>query len=302
MGGALAWLLLLLLQDPGSQGLSCNVSSGGVDWTKAFTDTCLNFSGQGLNLPQNQSLQASSVAILDLSGNSLRELPLPFFTRLEKLKVLDVTRNPLERVDRALAERCDIDLKADCLCVLASWDEVRRDNCSQQPPLQCLHTDTGTWHNVSAFLEAGCPPGLAPTTMGVLAASAGLFLGLAVAGSVLAWRLRRHRASSSQGLSKTWAAQDGLRPGSGRQPRYSSRGLSPEPSGATLRRPSTPDYENMFVGQPPAGHQWADHGAQPSEDGDFYMNYKGPDHASQPIYGNLQSLDWAPEEYVMAGR
>ena len=32
------------------------------------------------------------------------------------------------------------------------------------------------------------------------------------------------------------------------------------------------------------------------------MNYKGPDHASQPIYGNLQSLDWAPEEYVMAGR
>ncbi|KAF5910518.1 leucine-rich repeat-containing protein 25 [Diceros bicornis minor] len=310
MGGALAWVLLLLLplQDPGSQGLSCdvfNVSSGVVDWTKEFTATCLNFSGQGLSLPQNQSLQAPSLGILDLSGNRLQELPLLFFAHLGKLRVLDVTRNPLDRVDRALAERCDLDLKADCLCFLASWREFRQDNCSDQPPLQCLHADSGTWHNASAFLEGSCPPGLAPVTIGALVASGSLLLGLAIAGSVLAWRLRRRWTSSSQGLGKTQAAQGGPRPSSGRQPRYSSRGLSPKPSEGTLPRSSTPDYENVFVGQPDAGHQWAEYRAHPSEDSSFYMNYEGLDPASQPVYCNLQSLGRAPlgeEEYVIPGR
>lgn len=45
--------------------------------------------------------------------------------------------------------------------------------------------------------------------------------------------------------------------------------------------------------------------AHPSEDSDFYMNYEGPDHASQPVYCNLQSLRKTPldeEEYVIPGR
>lgn len=69
------------------------------------------------------------MVIFDLFGNSFREFSLSFFIRLEKLKVLDVIRNLLERVDRVLVERCDIDLKVDCFCVLVFWDEVRRDNC-----------------------------------------------------------------------------------------------------------------------------------------------------------------------------
>ncbi|KAB1259606.1 Leucine-rich repeat-containing protein 25 [Camelus dromedarius] len=155
-------LLLLLLHNPGSQGLSCNVSSGDVDWTREFTDTCLNFSGQNLRqLPQNQSLQASSVLLLDLSDNHLKKLPPLFFTLLGELQVLDVTNNQLDPVDRALAERCNLDLKADCSCGLLPWHEVRRDNCSDQLPLQCLDMATGGWHNLSAFLEVGCASGLA---------------------------------------------------------------------------------------------------------------------------------------------
>ncbi|KAK1342497.1 hypothetical protein QTO34_015262 [Cnephaeus nilssonii] len=103
MGRALPWALwlLLLLQDPCSLGLSCNVSSGDVDWNTEFTATCLNFSGQGLIIPWNRSLQASSVLLLDLSGNGLRELPWSFFARLEKLQILNVTNNPLDRVERS---------------------------------------------------------------------------------------------------------------------------------------------------------------------------------------------------------
>ncbi|XP_011365096.1 leucine-rich repeat-containing protein 25 [Pteropus vampyrus] len=302
MGGALAWallLLLLLLQDPGSQGLSCNVSSGDVDWTTVFTATCLNFSGQALSLPRNMSLQASSVLLLDLSGNGLRELPWSFFTLLGKLQILDVTNNPLNLVDTVLAERCDLDLKADCHCVLASWHKVRQDNCSGQLPLQCLDAGTGAWHNLSTFLEVGCSPGLALTTIGALAASGSLLFGLAIAGPLLAWRLRARCAPSCRGLGKTWAAQDD--PSSSQQLRYSS----PKQPSATLPRPPTPDYENVFTGQPPASHQWAKHRAHPSEDSDFYMNYKDLHQVSQSVYGNLEPLRQDlpdEEEYVIPGR
>ncbi|XP_058918502.1 leucine-rich repeat-containing protein 25 [Kogia breviceps] len=309
MGGALVWVLLfpvLLLLHPGSQELSCHVSSGDVDWTREFTDTCLNFSGQSLSqLPQNQSLQASSVLLLDLSGNGLRELPALFFAHLVKLQVLDVTNNPLDPVDRALAEHCDLDLRADCSCVLLPWHEVRRDNCSGPLPLRCLDVSTGAWHNVSAFLEVSCAPPLTVTAIGVLVASGSLLLVLAIAGPVLAWRLCRHRVGSSWGVSKTCAAQNSPRSGLGQQPRYYSRGLSPQLPAATLPGSSTSDYENMFVGQPAARHQWAEHRPHLSEDSDFYMNYESLHHDSQPVYCNLQSLGQAPldeEEYVIAGR
>ncbi|XP_036749393.2 leucine-rich repeat-containing protein 25 [Manis pentadactyla] len=306
MESGLAWMLFLplLLQNLGSQGLSCNVSSGNVDWTTKFTDKCLNFSGQRLSLPQNQSLQASRVVLLDLSGNGLPDLPPPFFAQLWELKVLNVTNNPLGRLDRALAERCDLDLKADCRCILETWLKVRQDNnCSDHLPLQCLDTATSTWHNVSTFLEVSCPPGLSLMTIVGLVVSGSLLL--TTAGLVLAWRLQTCRMVRSQSLGKTWASQDGSRSSSGRQPRYSSRGLSPHPPAATPPRPSTPDYENIFMGQSAAGHQGAEHGAYPAEDSDFYMNYEGLDHASQPVYCNLQSLGRAPldeEEYVIPGR
>ncbi|KAF0875080.1 leucine-rich repeat-containing protein 25 [Crocuta crocuta] len=307
MGGALLWMLLLplLLQDRGSQGLSCDLSSRDVDWTTEFTATCLNFSGQGLRLPRNQSLQARNVVLLDLSGNGLQELPLPFFALLEKLEVLDVTNNSLDRVDRELALRCELDLKADCGCVLEPWYRVRRDNCSGQLPLLCQDTATGAWLNMSTFLEVGCPHGLSLRTTGALVAGGSLLLGLTIAGLVLARKLRARWTISSQGLDKTSAAQEVSRSGLGKQPRYSSRGLSAKPPEAVPRRPSTPDYENVFVGQPPASHQWAEQGAHPSEDSDFYMNYEGLDHASQPVYCNLRSLGRAPldeEEYVIPGR
>ncbi|XP_062965108.1 leucine-rich repeat-containing protein 25 [Cynocephalus volans] len=296
------WLPLLLRRGLSGQELSCNVFSGDVDWTKEFPNTCLNFSGQSLSLPRNQSLRANNVLVLDLSGNGLRELPL-FLAHLEKLQFLNVMHNRLAHVDGALAARCGLDLKADCSCVLAPWHEVRENNCSTQPPLQCLDTSTGAWHNLSVFLEVNCAPGLASATIGAAVAGGLLFLGLTIAGLLLAWRLLSRRAASSQGLSKAWAAQDSPRPNSGWQPRYSSRGLSSNPPVATLSSPSKSDYENMFVGQAAAEHQWMGHGAHPSEDDDFYMNYTDIDLASQPVYSNLQSLDQAPheEEYVIPG-
>ncbi|XP_055092467.1 leucine-rich repeat-containing protein 25 [Symphalangus syndactylus] len=305
MGGTLAWTLLLplLLPESDSLELSCTVSSADVDWNTEFSATCLNFSGLGLSLPHNQSLRASNVILLDLSGNGLRELPVTFFAHLQKLEVLNVLRNPLSRVDGALAAGCDLDLQADCSCALESWHEVRRDNCSGQKPLLCWDT-TSSQHNLSAFLEVSCAPGLAPATIGAVVVSGCLLLGLAIAGLVLAWRLWRCRVARSRELDKPWAAQDGPKPSLGLQPRYSSRS-APKPQVAMPSCPSTPDYENMFVGQPAAEHQWAEQGAHPSEDNDFYMNYKDIDLASQPVYCNLQSLGQAPmeeEEYVIPGR
>lgn len=307
MGDALAWVLflpLLLLQSPSGQELSCNVSSVDTNWTREFTETCLNFSGQHLSLPQNRSLQAINVALLDLSGNNLRELRWLFFSHLKQLKILNVTGNPLDLVESQLAERCELDLRADCRCVLKSWHEVRQ-NCSDQLPLQCLDPGTGAWHNFSTFLKNNsCTSGLAPTTIVALAVGGSLLLALAIAGPLLAWRFRASWAPRSQDLGKMSAAQDGSRPGSGRQSRYSSRSFNPKQPAATLPSPSS-DYENMFVGHPSVGHQWTKNGThQPSEDSDFYMNYEDLCQASQPVYGNLQFPGQVPldeEEYVIAG-
>ncbi|XP_017356784.1 leucine-rich repeat-containing protein 25 isoform X2 [Cebus imitator] len=306
MGGALAWTLLLPLLLPESDGwdLSCAVSPADVDWSAEFRDTCLNFSGLNLSLPQNQSLRAPEVRLLDLSANRLSELPATFFSGLQRLQLLNVLQNPLSRVDGALAARCDLDLRADCRCALASWHQVRRDNCSGQTPLLCWDTAAGSQRNLSAFLEVSCAPGLAPATIAAAAASGCLLLGIAIAGPLLAWRLWRRRVARSPDAGKPWAAQDGPKPGSGLQPRYSSRN-SRKSQVVTPPRPSTPDYENMFVGQPGAEHQWARQGAHPSEDSDFYMNYEDINLASQPVYCNLQSLGRAPvddEEYVIPGR
>ncbi|XP_037360310.1 leucine-rich repeat-containing protein 25 [Talpa occidentalis] len=312
MGDALAWVLLLplLLQNPGSQGLSCNVSLE-ADWTKEFPDTCLNFSGGGLSLPLNQSLQARNLKLLDLSGNGLQKLPWSFFKELNELKFLNVTNNPLEDVDRELATYCDLKLQADCRCDLKSWYKDRQDNCSDY--LECLDRIGNTWHNFSTF---HCPSGLSGMAIGSLAASGSLLLVLAIAGPVLVWRLRRRRASSNPVQGKSWTAQDGHKPGLNRQPRYSNRAISPKPPAATLPSPSSPDYENMFQGEPTARHQpWAGHRPHTSEDSDFYMNYEGGEQDAQPVYCNVQALAQAPrgrtrldlssldeEEYVMPGQ
>nr|XP_027788117.1 leucine-rich repeat-containing protein 25 [Marmota flaviventris] len=311
MGGALAWvlpvrsllllLLLLLLLNPGNQGWSCSLFSGPmpVDWTREFEGTCLNFSGllrsgssnQSLpSLPSNQSLRASSLQILDLSANDLRELPPLFFAHLDKLQLLDVTGNQLGRVDGVLALRCGLELRADCSCAMLPWHQVWQSNCSGQQAPQCLLRATGAWQNLSAFLEPNCAPGLSPVTIGAIAAGGVLFLGLAVAGPLLVWRLRGSRGAKSLGPGKAWGAQDGSRPSSGSQPRYSSRSLGTKPPGATLHRISVPDYENIFLDQQGDKHQWAGHGAQAAEEGDFYVNFEGGHGDSHPVYCNLLSL------------
>ncbi|XP_007943665.1 leucine-rich repeat-containing protein 25 [Orycteropus afer afer] len=306
MGGTLVWVLLLLLvlHNARTQEYSCPVSSGNVDWTAEFPDTCLNFSNLGLSLPRNQSLQANKVVHLDLSANGLHELPSLFFEKLGTLKILDVTGNWLDRVDGALATRCDLDLRANCGCGLMAWHEVRQVNCSGQWPLRCLDT-MGTWRNLSAFLEVRCAPGLAPSTIGALAGGGCLFFGLVIAGLILAWG---RWVANSRGLGKARAAKDDTRPGLGRQPRYSSRNLGPKPPVGDLPGPHTADYENMFVDQPAAGPgfqdcHWAKHGGH-SPENDFYMNYEGVSQTSQPVYCNLASLGRAPldeEEYVIPG-
>uniref|UniRef100_G3TXU2 Leucine rich repeat containing 25 n=1 Tax=Loxodonta africana TaxID=9785 RepID=G3TXU2_LOXAF len=290
MGGALVWVLLpLVLQDAGTQEYSCPVFSGNVDWTKEFLDTCLNFSNKGLSLPQNQSLWLSRVSVLDLCANTLHELP----PTLGTLKILDVTGNLLDCMDGTVAACCDLNLKSNCR--LEVWHQVRRDNCSDQLPLQCLDVAMVAWPNLSAFLEATCAPSWAlSTTIGGLAAGGCLLLGLAVAGSVLAWRIRRHQMASSRGLRKANAAKDNPRPSLGWQPRYSSQGRNPQPPVVTLSSPHSSDYENMFVGQQDAGpgfqeHHLAEHGGHSPED-DFYMNYEGISRNSQPVYCNLASL------------
>lgn len=306
-------LLLLPLQKAGSQGPSCSVFPGPVDWTKEFKGACLNLSGLRLSLPSNQSLQAGSLLTLDLSANGLRELPLGFFAHLDRLQLLDVTDNRLRSVDPALGARCDLDLRADCSCALGAWHRVRQDNCSGQPAPQCLLRATGAWQNLSAFLEPNCAPGLSPAAIGAIAAGGVLVLGLAVAAPLLLWRLRGGRGACglqggrgarSQGRGKAWGAQDGCRPSSGAQPRYSSRGHAAKPPAAALPGASTPDYENIFVEQQGDEPRWAGHRAPPAEEGDFYMNFEDSHAASQPVYCNLQSLRCATreEEYVVPGR
>ncbi|XP_073909658.1 leucine-rich repeat-containing protein 25-like isoform X2 [Castor canadensis] len=301
----LTLLLLLLLQRSAGQGLTCTVLPGTVDWAAEFDATCLNFSGRGLQLPQNRSLQASQVRVLDLSSNGLRELPPLFFAELGKLQDLRVTDNQLDRVDGALAARCHLDLQADCSCVLMPWHQVRQDNCSGQQPLRCLHTATGALHNLSTFLDVSCPPGPAPATIGLAVAGGILFLGLVIAAPLLTWRLWGHRVARGQG--KGQAPQDRSRARLASQPRYSSRDPGhPRPRLATAHhRTSVPDYENVFMDQPAEDPQWTPHGPQAAEDTDFYMNYNSPDLDAQAVYCNLEPLGQGAaldeEEYVLPG-
>ncbi|XP_004688231.1 PREDICTED: leucine-rich repeat-containing protein 25 [Condylura cristata] len=307
MGDALALVLLLplLLQTAGSKEImSCEVYSGPVNWTSPFPDKCLNFSGKNLTQLPNQSLQARDLEFLYLSGNGLRELLWTSFRQLNKLKLLDVTDNPLEKMEHQLATHCELQLKADCSCALESWYQLRQDNCSDH--LECLDRTGYTWHNFSTF---PCPHGPSTMTTVALAVSGSLLLVLAIAGPVLAWGLRGRRTSSNPIQGKMWTAQDSPKPGWNQQPRYSNRGFSPKPPAAALPSPSSPDYENMFQGQPTARHR-----SHTSEDSEVYMNYEGGDRDSQPVYCNLQALGQAPrgqpppaqtcldEEYVVPGR
>lgn len=278
-------LLLLGIQRLGSQELSCPVFPGHVDWSHEFDAKCLNFSGLGLHLPKNQSLQASRLQVLDLSSNGLRELPPAFFASLETLRVLDVTHNPLNSLDRALASRCDLDLRADCGCGLVVWQEIRRDNCSDQPPLLCLQGDTGAWKNLSTYLQVNCPPGLSPATIGGMVTSGIFVLAFAITGLVLAWRLKGHRVPSGQGPGKVWPG--GPRPGVGSRDLYSSRRPGPIQPVDTPTGRVTPDYENVFLGQPAEGQQWTVPRAHSPEDSELYMNFKGAHLDQQPVYGNL---------------
>lgn len=282
-------LLLALLHKSGSQDLTCMVSPSNVDWTQTFNDTCLNFSGLGLSLLRSQPLRASQVQVLDLSRNGLQTLPGGFFASLEKLKTLIVTHNWLTSVDQSLALRCDLELRADCSCGLGSWHDLRQNNCSGQQQLLCLHQDTGAPGNLSTFLQVNCPPSLAPGTIAALVVAGTIFLALAVCGSVLVWRVRRHRRASGQGLGKAQNAQDAPGPVTGFLPRYSSRRPGPK---ATDRPPATSTlvYENVFIGQPEEDCSWSAPRSSPAGDSDCYMNYRGADLDPQPLYCNLESL------------
>ncbi|KAM4888145.1 leucine-rich repeat-containing protein 25 [Thomomys bottae] len=307
MGMPSAWLLLPpMLQGLASLCLACSVVSGDVDWTREFSDTCLNFSGQSVRLPQNEPLRARRVQVLDLSNNGLRELPPAFFRDLEGLQTLNVARNPLSHVAATLAARCSLDLQADCSCVLAVWLQTRRDNCSGPWSLQCVHEATGASQNLSTFLETSCPLGPTPATIGAAVAGSLIIFGIVMAGSLLAWRLRSQRGVIGQG--KGWGAQDAARAGvrarPGSQPRYSSRGPRATGQGAAPPPSSTPDYENMVIGPAAKEPQGFPHRALASEDGNFYMNYDGPSMDLQAVYCNLESLGQAPqdeEEYMAHG-
>ncbi|XP_052018621.1 leucine-rich repeat-containing protein 25 isoform X2 [Apodemus sylvaticus] len=250
-------MLLATLRKSGSQDPTCTVYPSNVDWKQTFNDTCLNFSGLGLSLPWSQPLQASNAHVLDLSDNGLHVLPGVFFSTMEKLKILIVTHNPLDSVDRSLALRCDLELRADCSCGLASWHDIRlRQNCSgqqQQPPL-CLHPATAVPRNLSTFLQVSCPAGWGPGTIGALVAGS-IFLALAVSGSVLAWRLLRRRASK-QSLSKAQNSHDVPRAMTDFLPRYSSRRPGPKAPDSPPSRFTT-DYENVFIGQPAEDCSWS---------------------------------------------
>ncbi|XP_051025661.1 leucine-rich repeat-containing protein 25 [Acomys russatus] len=286
-------LLLTLLHESASQDLACMVSSSDVDWTQTFNDTCLNFSGLGLSLPRSQPLRATYAQVLDLSSNGLQALPGIFFANLENLKTLIVTHNPLASVDPLLALRCDLEVQADCSCGLASWHAIRQDNCSEQQLLLCLHPATGAPQNLSTFLQASCPPGLALEAIGALVAGTVLLV-LAVGVSLLVWRLHRRWRTSEVGLGKTQNSQDAPGSVTGFLPRYSSR----QPSAKvpdTLPDSSTLVYENVFIGQPAEDCSWSAPGS-PAGDSDCYMNYTGADLDSQPVYCNLESLGRAPRD------
>ncbi|CAH6779738.1 leucine-rich repeat-containing protein 25 [Phodopus roborovskii] len=279
-------LLLALLHELGSQDLTCMVYPSDVDLAQTFNDTCLNFTGLGLSLPRTRPLQASHVQVLDLSRNGLQALPGAFFANLGKLQTLIVTHNRLAIVDQLLALRCDLELRADCSCGLTSWHDIRQYNCSGEQELLCLHPDTGTLRNLSTFLQLSCPHSLAPGIIGALVAGT-IFLAMAVSGSVLAWRLRRHQGASIQGLSKDQSSYSVPRQVTDFRARHSNQSPDTPPGRSIL------DYENVFMGELDEDHSRAAP-RNPSGDTDFYVNYKGTDLDPLPIYCNLETLGWAP--------
>ncbi|KFO22599.1 leucine-rich repeat-containing protein 25 [Fukomys damarensis] len=300
MGAVLAWSLLLgplllLLQRLWGHELSCAVFPEDLDWSHEFNGSCLNLSGHVLRLPLDQPLRARNLQLLDLSGTGLRELPSPFLAPLRQLQVLSILHNRLDSLDTALATRCGLDLRADCGCVLGPWHRVWSDNCSGQEPPRCLHPATGTWQNLSTFLELSCVPGLSPGAIAGVVVGSVLLLAFVVASALLVWRCYGHRSANIQGPGKGWAPHEGSRPSSGVQPRYSSRGPSLKVPRVTLPGTTAPDYENIFVG----GLTQLDHGAHLSEEGDFYMNYGGPSLDVQPVYGNLQASE-QDDEYEIS--
>lgn len=293
-------LLLLLLEAPGVQGLSCSATP--VNWTAGLTATCLNFSGQDLALLPT-ALEAGSLQHLDLSRNRLRQLPEPFFASLEELQVLDVTGNPLSTVPGTLGARCALELRADCACALGPWHQARV-NCSDAPSPACQVGFNHT-QNLTLFLETHCPGGLGAAAVAGLVVGVCALLALGLTGSLLACRLRDRRAAGTQSPGKALAASEVPRPGSSRQSRYSSRARSPRAPVVVQPGPASPDYENMFQGEP-AQPRWRDRPGS-GHDSDCYMEYEEPDAdpGPQAIYCNLQALNLRTEQdedYVVPGR
>ncbi|KAL1773216.1 leucine-rich repeat-containing protein 25 [Sigmodon hispidus] len=247
-------LSLVLLHESRSQDLTCTVFPSNVDWTQTFNDTCLNFSGLGLSLLRTQPLKASQVQVLDLSRNRLQALPGVFFANLEKLQTLIVTHNQLASVDQSLGLLCDLELRVDCSCGLASWHDIRQKNCSGEQELQCQHPG-GALGNMSAFLQVSCPPGLAPGIIGAIVAGT-IFLALVVSGSVLAWRLQRHRRDSGQGLSKVQSSQDAPRSVTGFLSKNNSQRPGPKAPDTPPGR-SSQDYENVCISQLAEDCSWS---------------------------------------------
>ncbi|XP_055975656.1 leucine-rich repeat-containing protein 25 [Sorex fumeus] len=288
--------LLLFLEAPGSHGLSCSASP--VNWTAGLTATCLNFSGQDLDeLPDE--LQASSLEHLDLSRNRLQYLPGPLFASLEKLQVLDVTGNPLSTVSRALGALCTLELRADCACALVPWHQART-NCSDAPSPQCQVGFNYT-QNLTLFLETHCPEGLGTAAVAGLATGGFVLLALGIAGSWLGYRLRGRGATGTQSLGKMLTASDAP----SRQPRYGSRAGSPGSPMNVQPGPASPDYENMFQGEPAQPH-WDDR-PQSASDSDFYMEFQeqSAESGSNAIYCNLPTLrpeaEQDDDDYVVPG-
>ncbi|XP_054984030.1 leucine-rich repeat-containing protein 25 [Sorex araneus] len=293
--------LLLFLLAPGSHGLSCSASS--VNWTAGLTATCLNFSGQELDMLPNE-LQASNLEYLDLSRNRLQHLPGSLFASLGKLQVLDVTGNPLFTVSGTLGALCALELRADCACALVPWHQARA-NCSEAPSLQCQVGFNYT-QNLTLFLKTHCPEGLSTAAIGGLAAGGCVLLALGIAGSWLAHRLRDWRARGTQSLGKMLTASSAPSQGSSQQTRYGSRAQSPQAPMKVQLSPVSPDYENMFQGEP-AQPRWDDR-PQSANDSDFYMEFEEQSAESGPhaIYCNLPTLqpeaEQDEEDYVVPGR
>lgn len=315
MGLALVWLLsqllLLLLEAGGAQELSCESAPPVANWSYTPDIECLNMSSQGLKVLQGE-MQASGLKVLDLSGNNLRRLPGTFFAGLKNLRVLDTRGNPLAMVDEELGRWCWLELRSTCACALGPW-HAARNNCSDAP--QCHPEGSNHTQNLTLFLQAQCPQGLSAASIGGIVAGVCVVLALGVAPGIWwVWKMRGPwgaQGNPSQGQAKAWTVSDTSRPGSSRQPRYSSRARNPRPAPTAASPPSppSPDYENMFHGEPVQPSWGNRHQSGPSEDSNFYLEYNGADTDAGPqaIYCNLPSQHHPctpqedDEDYVVPG-